>query len=300
MKGDTVYKRTFNRALDLIEKDPQGAESLSENALRDRLEASRTTIRKVLRELATRGVLEASGETRRLSRAPNQTDYFARAETVPTSAQVEKKFMEWMLRADRKPGDGINESELARKAGVSTSGIREFLNRFSRFGLIEKRESSGWVFRGFTEDFALELFEVRELFETRSAFAFAAQADDAVGWVHLAELETEHRRLQDQIATRYHDFSDLDERFHRLINDASRNRFIGDFHDLISLIFHYHYQWNKVDERQRNEVAIAEHLTYIAALFSRDPRRIEFACKNHLNSARKTLVASIAQEGLAP
>ena len=29
---------------------------------------------------------------------------------------------------------------------------------------------------------------------------------------------------------------------HRLINDASRNRFIEDFYDVISLIFHYHYQ----------------------------------------------------------
>ena len=92
---------------------------------------------------------------------------------------------------------------------------------------------------------------------------------------------------------RYHDFSDLDERFHRLIYDASRNRFIVDFYDVISLIFHYHYQWNKIDERQRNEVAILEHLDYIEALVSRDPGRIEMACKSHLKSARKTLLASI-------
>ena len=62
---------------------------------------------------------------------------------------------------------------------------------------------------------------------------------------------------------------------------------------MISLIFHYHYQWNKIDERQRNEVALLEHLDYIEALFSRDPGRIEMACKSHLKSARKTLLASI-------
>ena len=62
---------------------------------------------------------------------------------------------------------------------------------------------------------------------------------------------------------------------------------------MISLIFHYHYQWNKTDERQRNEAAILEHLDYIEALFSRDPGRIEMACKSHLKSARKTLLASI-------
>ena len=101
--------------------------------------------------------------------------------------------MEWMLREDRRPGDGINEAELARAAGVSTSGIREYLNRFSRFGLIEKRQNSGWLFRGFTQEFALELFEVRELFETRSAIAFATQPRDAPAWKTLAGLEIEHR-----------------------------------------------------------------------------------------------------------
>ena len=191
------------------------------------------------------------------------------------------------------PATASTRLEFARAAGVSTSGIREYLNRFSRFGLIEKRQNAGWSFRGFTREFALELFEVRELFETRSAIAFATQPRDAPSWRTLADLEVEHRQLLETIGRRYHDFSDLDERFHRLVNDASHNRFIVDFYEVISLIFHYHYQWNKTDERQRNEVALLEHLDYIEALFSRDPGRIEMACKSHLKSARKTLLASI-------
>jgi DNA-binding GntR family transcriptional regulator len=78
-----------------------------------------------------------------------------------------------------------------------------------------------------------------------------------------------------------------------LINDTSQNRFIVDFYGVISMIFHYHYQWNKRDERERNQTAIYEHLDYIEALLSRDPRRIELSCISHLNSARKTLLASI-------
>jgi DNA-binding GntR family transcriptional regulator len=64
------------------------------------------------------------------------------------------------------------------------------------------------------------------------------------------------------------------------------------------LIFHYHYQWNKRDERQRNEVAIREHVEYIDALLSRDPSRIESACRTHLASARETLIRST--EGARP
>ena len=122
------------------------------------------------------------------------------------------------------------------------------------------------MFKGFTADFALELFEIREMFELRSARAFAALPDDFAAMGAARALREEHLALLAEIEERYHDFSDLDSRFHRLINSAAPNRFIDGFYDIITLIFHYHYQWNKQDERQRNEVAIREHLTYIEAL----------------------------------
>ena len=61
------------------------------------------------------------------------------------------------------------------------------------------------------------------------------------------------------------------------INAAAPNRFIDDFYDIITLIFHYHYQWNKRDERQRNEVAIREHLATSMRLLTRDRRKVEAA-----------------------
>ena len=184
--------------------------------------------------------------------------------------QVEKRFMEWMLRDDASPGMSINELELARQFGVGTTGIREFLNRFQSFGLIEKRPNAGWLFKGFTINFALELFEIREMFELRSAVAFASLPKTSPYWREIKELREEHLNVLEDIDHLYHDFSDLDSRFHRLINSAAPNPFVDSFYDLITLIFHYHYQWNKRDERQRNEVAIEEHLSYIDALLSRN------------------------------
>ena len=147
--------------------------------------------------------------------------------------------------------------------------------------------------RGFTAEFALELFTVRELFEVSSARAFASHPPASPAWAALKTIEADHDDLLDSIGERHQDFSELDDRFHRLVNDASRNRFFEGFYDVISLIFHYHYQWNKSDELERNKVAVTEHKTYIAALFSRDLVRIEAACRAHLASARKTLLASI-------
>jgi DNA-binding GntR family transcriptional regulator len=298
MKTDAVFKRAYNDAIDLVSRLADGEQLPSENSLSAQLGVSRTTVRKVLSSLTARGVVtgggrhRAVGVTRGVSRFPD-------AETVPLSVQVERRFMEWMLRDNARPGTAINELELARQFGVATTGIREFLNRFERFGLIEKRPNSGWVFKGFTASFALGLFEIREMFELRSARIFAALPSSSPLWQQMEALREEHLLLLANIEKRFHDFSDLDSRFHSLINSASPNQFIDDFYDIITLIFHYHYQWNKLDERQRNEVAIREHLTYIEALLSRSISMTELACKAHLRSAKETLVRSTSTSAIA-
>lgn len=295
MKSDTVYKAAFNDMLELLAGSSIGIALPPENDLSRVLGVSRTTVRKVLIEMASRGFLAGEGRSRIIARMPPEAARFPDAETTSTSDQVERQFMEWMLRGDTKPGTLINELELARLFGVGTTGIREFLNRFQRFGLIEKRPNSGWLFKGFTEDFAMELFEIREMFETRSALALSELPPSAPVWVRLKTIEREHHDLLGQIDQRFHDFSDLDNRFHRLVNSAVPNRFIDDFYDIITFIFHYHYQWNKRDERHRNEVAINEHLAYIAALFSRDGEQVKAACNRHLSSAKTTMLRSFGR-----
>ncbi|CAG1002603.1 putative HTH-type transcriptional regulator LgoR [Rhizobiaceae bacterium] len=292
VKTDTVFKRAFNDALALLTEAGDGGKLPSENELAARLEVSRTTVRKVISALETAGVITGSGRERMVSTLRRPIQPFPHAETVPMAAQVEERFMEWMLRDNARPGMALNELELARQFGVATTGIREFLNRFQRFGLIEKRPNAGWVFRGFTPSFARELFEIREMFELRSARSLAALPETSPCWSQLEELRLEHLKLLDEIDERFHDFSDLDSRFHRLISSAAPNRFIDSFYDIITVIFHYHYQWNKQDERQRNEVAIREHLAYIDALFNRDIEIVEHACRVHLASARETLLRS--------
>jgi DNA-binding GntR family transcriptional regulator len=294
VKTDTVFKQTFNATLDILAGMKRGSMLPSENELSDQLGVSRTTVRKVLAWLNENGHLRAEGRGRVLASAVPKSARFPVTETESTSEQVEKRFMEWMLRGDARPGQQINELEMARQFGVATTGIREFLNRFRRFGLIEKRPNAGWVFNGFTEDFADELFEIREMFELRSAKAMANLPVDAPVWDELRAMRDEHRALLADIDKRFHDFSGLDNRLHRIITTAVPNRFIDDFYDVITLIFHYHYQWNKRDERQRNEVAIGEHLAYIDALLARDRRRVEQTCRVHLSSARQTLRAAFS------
>lgn len=296
-KGNNVYKDACNRCLRLLES---GAPLPSEPELGAMLGVSRTTVRAVLTRLVEIGLIDWNRSRKVVLRAVQAGDFFPEEETDTLSDIIERSFMRRLLAAAAEPGMQINELELAREIGVGTTSVREFLIRFSRFGLIEKRRNSHWVLKGFTRSFALELTEIREMFELRSAAAFAALAKDNPVWPRLDALETEHRQLADAIDTRFAEFSELDERLHRLIHEASHNRFIVDFYDVIAMIFHYHYQWNKAGERRRNAVAIDEHLDYIAALKSGDLARVDRACRRHLNSARTTLLESIPKRQAEP
>ena len=290
MKADTVFKRSYNDALDLFSKVPPGQCLPSEASLCLALDVSRTTVRKVLRALAEANLISDPATKRCLPIAAGSSIRFQDSETIPRSKRFEQEVMTYLLRDNARPGTLINELDLARRFGVATTMVREFLNRFQRVGLIDRRPNGRWVFKGFTARFAIELFEIREMFELRSArLAVALPADDAF-WSNLIDLKDRHLSLMARIDKDYAQFPDLDSAFHQLINAAHPNRFIEGFFDIITLIFHYHYQWNKADERKRNAVAIAEHIAYIDALLSRDPDRVEAACKTHLASARHTLL----------
>ena len=293
MRGNSLFKRTYNRSLDLIGGMPLGAPMTSETQLAQTLGVSRTTVRAVLALMSETGLVTASEGRRRLARHPVAGDRFPEPQTESARTSVERQFMQWVLHGDLRPGQLIHCAELARKFNTSTTAIREYLTHFNHFGLIERRPNSAWVFNGITAAFATEIYEIREIFELRSAHRFASLPDDAPAWQELAAIEREHHTLMAEIDTRYRDFSRLDERLHRLIHEASLNRFMRDFYDVISMIFHYHYQWNKVDEKERNSAAIHEHLAYIAALRSRDVRLIDLRCRAHLRTARATLLRSI-------
>jgi DNA-binding GntR family transcriptional regulator len=291
-KQNTVFKDAYNRTLKLIEE----TDTLpSEPELGGILSVSRTTVRAVLTRLGEVGLVAWDKRSKTVLRRPEQGDYFPDEETSSLSEIIERSFMRRILAGGAQPGMQINELELAREIGIGTTSVREFLIRFSRFGLIEKRPNSHWVLKGFTREFALELTEVREMFELRSAAAFVHLAEEHPAWAELKAVEAQHHALLADIDNRYMEFSELDERFHLLVQKASSNRFIIDFYDIISIVFHYHYQWNKTNARARNQRALEEHIDYIKALFSRDPSAIERACRQHLKSARETLLQSIQE-----
>ncbi|AYG69808.1 MULTISPECIES: GntR family transcriptional regulator [unclassified Rhizobium] len=293
MKGNAVYKGAYNRCLSYLEELRIGQTLPSNSELAARLAVSRTTVRSVLSSLAKAGVLRQDAAGHSLQRKPEPDDYFPETQTISAAAAVERRFMEWILQGDFRAGQLLNSAELARQFGTSTTTIREYLTHFQHFGLIERRPNSAWVFLGITPNFAEEIYEVREMFELRSARHLIQLPVGDRCWKELQAIEAEHLALLSDIDRRYREFPALDERLHRVVHDASKNRYITEFYNVVSAIFHYTYQWNIGDEKQRNIRALTQHLDYIAALRSRDATAVEKSLLTHLSSARATLMHSI-------
>lgn len=292
-RTNTRFVEAHNQLLDLCDSLKVGEFLPSENTLSAQLDVSRTVIRSALARLDEQAIIALDGREKIIRRRSRPADRLEGPPVLLSLEELESRFLDWVLRMDVPPGTALNVAQLSKEFSVATHTLQEFLSSLSRFGIVVRRPRGGWVLDGFTTDYAVELSDFRTVLELNSVRQLAALPPEHDIWAQLDALEQEHLALLTRIDADFHDFSPLDEKFHAAINGVVSNRFVKEFQKIISLVFHYHFQWNKSNERERNESAIQEHLTLIDALRSRDADKAEAAARRHLATSKQTLLTSL-------
>jgi DNA-binding GntR family transcriptional regulator len=292
-RTNTRFVEAYNELLNLCDQLEVGAYLPSENALSAQLGVSRTVIRSALTRLDDCSIIALDGREKILRRHSNAEDRLEGPPVLLGIEELESRFLDWVLRMDVPPGTVLNVAQLSKDFSVATHTLQEFFSSLSRFGIVVRRPRGGWVLLGFTKNYAVELSDFRTVLELNSVRHLAALPLDHEIWARLDSLEQEHLDLLQRIDKDFHDFSPLDEKFHAVINSVVVNRFVKEFQKIISLVFHYHFQWNKTHERARNEDAIREHLALIEALRSLDADKAEAAARRHLATSKQTLLSSL-------
>lgn len=289
-----LIQETVNGILATLSDFQEGStQVLKDNTLAKRLNVSRTTIRTAITDLQKKGIVEINGSQKRVIRAPLKADFFDTSNSVSSKEEIiEKYFLDLINHGKLLPGDKFSELELAKSSGCNTITVREFLIKFSRFGLIEKTPRAKWQMVKFDEKFALELVEFRRILEMTSITKLLSIPEGDAVWGELSELLDKHIEVLDDVENRYTELSELDRKFHFIVQRSSDNRFFMQFFDVVSLICHYHYQWNKGDELERNKVALEEHVAIITQLLAHNTSGVIVAMETHLNTAKKTLLRS--------
>ena len=297
-RSDTRYRGAYNRLLAYCETLPVEATIPSESRLAEIAGVSRTVIRRCLSRLEGLELISWEGREKRLLRAPRAEDRIAQPDASPDRSDLEQRFLDWVLRFDVPANTPLSVAELSRTFEVPQHDLKEFLAGLSRFGLVQRRPQGGWILLGFTKDFAIELSDFRSVLEVNAVTQVTEAPVDHPVWSDIRQLRADHHALKDAIDTDFHEFSKLDERFHQTINSVVRNRFIAEFQKVISLIFHYHYMWDKTEEKIRNAAAIDEHLQIIDALEARDVEAARAATQRHLRTSKTTLLSSLRHHDL--
>lgn len=289
-----LIQETVNGILATLTDFQEGdTKVLKDNTLAKKLNVSRTTIRTAITELEKIGIVKIDGSQKSVLRAATKNDYFDTSNSVSSKEEIiEKYFLDLINHGKLLPGDKFSELELAKSSGCNTITVREFLIKFSRFGLIEKNPRAKWQMVKFDEKFALELVEFRRILEMSSITQLLAVPEGDSVWNELSELLDDHLAVLADVENRYIELSELDRKFHFIVQRASNNRFFMQFFDVVSLICHYHYQWNKGDELERNKVALEEHVEIITQLLAHNTSGAILAMETHLNTAKETLLRS--------
>jgi DNA-binding GntR family transcriptional regulator len=296
-RSQNLRQNVINQMLEGIAKRHIRSPLPPQAALAEMFNISRTTVRHTLQHLHERGVLEKVDETYVIVRDPSDEDGF-NALTPPIDQQAlqfEQTFFNLINQRQLMPGDTFSELQLAQQVKVSPIVVREFLLRFMRYDLLEPVRRGQWRMKKFDQKYAENLFELREMLETHALTRFLNLPSQDERWIQARDLLDRHRSMRDTIASNYRHFAALDKEMHTLILSAANNPFFNQSLEIISVIFHSHYQWDETDLKQRNIVALEEHMAILTALISRQDVEALCALHNHLGTAKTSMIRSIRQ-----
>lgn len=197
------------------------------------------------------------------------------------------------VRYEIRPGERINEGELARRLNVSRTPLREALNRLATEGFLTTTPNKGFFARPLDAGRVFDLYEVRCALEAGIVrLACERATPDALDALEAMVLRHKDEP-EDTAATR---LLHLDEAFHEELARLTGN---GEFlRSLRALNAQIHFvRW--IDMRNgRRAHTQAEHLRIVRALRSRDAPQAEELVRRHIGR-RLDQIVDVIRAGFA-
>ena len=184
-----------------------------------------------------------------------------------------------ILELNLRPGDQLDEDQLASSYGVSRTPVREALRRLGSDGLVTLRPHRG----AYVSEISLrEIWEIEQVCELVEPFA-ARRAAGQMTRSTIADLRREMDELdiEDPQRDDYIHYMQLDIRFHHAILDAADNAIMRD------MVTHLYRRMNAVRltaNPHRFNPSISEHRRILDAIEAGDG---DAACEAALHHIRQ-------------
>jgi len=207
------------------------------------------------------------------------------------------RLREMIMTGDVAPGDVLNQAELARVIGISTTPLREALRRLKAEGLVELDAHRDARVTALTAEEARDLLEIRASLDPL-AVALAAERRSSADLREMRDAIQGLRPLPDRPA-----LADLvaHRRFHTAIYMASRNEILISTLDGL---------WDKADRYRRlalaevrdqadRERTAIEHDVLLHCVVNRDAAGAGAVMRQHIGSSLGAKAAERLHAGLA-
>ena len=188
-----------------------------------------------------------------------------------------------------KPGERINEVELAQRLGASRTPLREALNRLVAEGFLVLRQDRGFFCRDLKPREMFELYQFRAVLEVAAIRLACEQAteQEVVDLAHFLDEtgpQEGGRSSQELVA--------LDEYFHEKIMALSRNMEMSRTLENINARIQY-FRW--VDMDSKREGTQHEHRAIVQALMARDADLAAQRLEAHITRRLEQITAAIKE-----
>lgn len=191
-----------------------------------------------------------------------------------------------------KPGQKLQDRQLAIQLEVSRTPVREALNRLVQEGFVRQTPGQGYFVKEITIKEIEELYEVREALEVLAA-KMAIQSINNSQIKKLSEILKRHKKL---IQNGTSESSLLDEaEFHKTIALSSGNQHL---YVIMSNIFDKIAAYRGIGTLtlQRTKIAYQQHEEIFISLKEKDTRKLKKIMRGHITEARRDAIERVKKE----
>lgn len=192
-----------------------------------------------------------------------------------------------------RPGERVNEVEIAKSLNVSRTPLREALNRLLVEGFLTRAPNRGFIGRPLDAKQVFDLYELRRVLEASVVAIACERATDE----ELAEIErfvkASKDRPEDANAS---SLLALDEQFHERVAKLTRNEEMVRAVKSINGRIHY-FRWIDMQNGKRRYTQ-QEHLRIVKALRERDAPTAARLVEEHI-SRRLDRIVDVIRMGFA-
>ena len=198
-----------------------------------------------------------------------------------------KKLKEMIISGQLKPGQKLNQVQLAEQLGISRTPLLQAMNRLTSEQLTETIPRRGTRVRVFTNEDLLSIFEIRGRLEPYICELAAKNISDEQ--VHRLKLniKSTSQAIENKDEAL---FKTLDNEFHSIIIESSKNYFIAEVLQKYVPLMH------AVNLLKPMEKSLQDHKNIVESLIERDSLGSSQLMYYHIYGSTKNKLLQILEQ----